>query len=99
MFSFKNPIISALLLIALALSIISCTPSPVNDRWNETVKRVSNGVVSIQVDVPVGFDGDSNGGSQATGFIVDAKQGIILTNRHVVTPGPVTAKAVLLNNE
>ena len=99
MFSFKNPVISALFFIVVALLIVSCTPSPVNDRWNETVKRVSSGVVSIQVDVPVGFDGDSNGGSQATGFIVDAKQGIILTNRHVVTPGPVTAKAVLLNNE
>lgn len=83
----------------VVVSVVSCASLPVNDRWNDTVKRVSNGVVSIQVDVPIGFDGDSNGGTQATGFIVDAKQGIILTNRHVVTPGPVTAKAVLLNNE
>ena len=37
--------------------------------------------------------------SQATGFVVDAKRGLILTNRHVVTPGPVTAQAVFLNRE
>ena len=35
----------------------------------------------------------------ATGFVVDKKQGIILTNRHVVEPGPVTSTAVFLNNE
>ena len=37
--------------------------------------------------------------SQATGFVVDAQRGLILTNRHVVTPGPVRAQAVFLNQE
>ena len=37
---------------------------------------------------------------QATGFVVDAERGLILTNRHVVTPGPVKAFAtVFLNRE
>ena len=31
--------------------------------------------------------------------MVDAERGLILTNRHVVTPGPVTAKATFLNRE
>ncbi|MEZ4291493.1 MAG: trypsin-like peptidase domain-containing protein, partial [Myxococcota bacterium] len=30
---------------------------------------------------------------------MDAKRGLILTNRHVVTPGPVVAEAVFQNNE
>src|ERR1700722_4737491 len=30
---------------------------------------------------------------------IDAKRGLILTNRHVVTPGPVTAQAIFLNRE
>lgn len=59
---------------------------------------MSSGVVSIQMDVPVSFDGKWNRSSYATGFIVDAEKGIILTNRHVVTSGPVTAKAILINN-
>ena len=36
---------------------------------------------------------------QATGFVVDAERGLILTNRHVVTPGPVTSEATFLNRE
>ena len=35
----------------------------------------------------------------ATGFIVDAKRGIILSNRHVVSPAPIVAQAVLTNYE
>ena len=33
------------------------------------------------------FDTESSGSSYATGFIVDAARGLIVTNRHVVTPG------------
>ncbi|HET7756114.1 MAG TPA: trypsin-like peptidase domain-containing protein, partial [Steroidobacteraceae bacterium] len=40
-----------------------------------------------------------NTSSQATGFVIDAEKGLILTNRHVVTPGPVTAEATFLNRE
>ena len=42
---------------------------------------------------------DSAGNSVATGFIVDAEAGIILSNRHVVGPGPSRAEAVLFDHE
>jgi S1-C subfamily serine protease len=45
------------------------------------------------------FDTESPGNGSATGFVVDADQGIILTNRHVVGPGPIDAEAVFQNNE
>ncbi|MAD91338.1 MAG: hypothetical protein CMQ54_01220 [Gammaproteobacteria bacterium] len=67
--------------------------------WTETLDRISSGVVSIRVDSTRAFDTEWNTSSQATGFVVDAQRGIILTNRHVVTPGPVTAEAVFKNNE
>ena len=67
--------------------------------WRETLGRISTGVVSIRVDGPRAFDTSWNQSTQATGFVVDAKQGLILTNRHVVTPGPVVAEAVFINNE
>jgi S1-C subfamily serine protease len=79
--------------------VTSCSPQQSDDNWNKTVKTVSSGIVSIQMDVPVSFDGKWNSSTYATGFVVDADKGIILTNRHVVTPGPVTAKAILINNE
>jgi S1-C subfamily serine protease len=67
--------------------------------WSATLERISSGVVSIRVDSTRAFDTEWNSSSQATGFVVDAKRGLILTNRHVVTPGPVIAEAVFRNNE
>ena len=48
-------------------------------------------VVTIEIDQTRAFDTEWNQSSQATGFVVDAERGLILTNRHVVTPGPVVA--------
>ena len=67
--------------------------------WAGTLERISTGVVSIRVDSTRAFDTEWNSSSQATGFVVDAERGLILTNRHVVTPGPVVAEAIFLNNE
>ncbi|HUN71324.1 MAG TPA: trypsin-like peptidase domain-containing protein [Steroidobacteraceae bacterium] len=70
-----------------------------NPTWAATLERIANSVVSINVDEVRSFDTDWNETAQATGFVVDARRGIILTNRHVVTPGPVTAEAVFLDRE
>lgn len=67
--------------------------------WTRTLERISTGVVAIQIDATRAFDTDWNTSSQATGFVIDAKRGLILTNRHVVTPGPVTAQATFINRE
>ena len=74
-------------------------PQAEEPEWAGTLERISTGVVSIRVDSTRAFDTEWNSSSQATGFVVDAKRGLILTNRHVVTPGPVVAEAVFLNNE
>ena len=68
-------------------------------RWDRTLERISTGVVSIRFDSTRAFDTERNLSSQATGFVVDAERGLILTNRHVVTPGPVRAQAIFLNQE
>jgi S1-C subfamily serine protease len=70
-----------------------------DSKWARTLERIANSVVSIQIDQTRAFDTESNSSGQATGFIVDAKRGLILTNRHVVTPGPVTSQAVFQNRE
>ena len=74
-------------------------PAAEDSRWTRTLEKVASGVVTIQVDQTRAFDTEWNMSSQATGFVIDAKRGLILTNRHVVTPGPVTAQAVFLNRE
>src|ERR1700726_2512725 len=70
-----------------------------NPDWAETLERIAGSVVSIDVDSTGAFDTEWNSTAQATGFVVDAERGLILTNRHVVTPGPVTAEATFLNRE
>jgi S1-C subfamily serine protease len=67
--------------------------------WAATLERIAGSVVAIQIDQARSFDTERNVSAQATGFVVDAERGLILTNRHVVTPGPVTAEATFLNRE
>jgi S1-C subfamily serine protease len=67
--------------------------------WAQTLERIASGVVTIQIDGARAFDTEWNTTAQATGFVIDAKRGLILTNRHVVTPGPVTAQAIFQNRE
>ena len=84
-----------------------CRPTPVSPRrvpgasanWAQTLERIASGVVTIQIDSTRAFDTEWNTTAQATGFVIDAKRGLILTNRHVVTPGPVTAQATFQNRE
>ncbi|MDH3977218.1 MAG: trypsin-like peptidase domain-containing protein, partial [Gammaproteobacteria bacterium] len=70
-----------------------------NGDWSPTLERISTGVVSIRVDITRAFDTGWSQSTQATGFVVDAERGLILTNRHVVTPGPVRAEALFKNQE
>ncbi|HEU4617777.1 MAG TPA: S1C family serine protease, partial [Gammaproteobacteria bacterium] len=83
----------------LAASLVATAAVAQEATWNRTLDRIASGVVSIQVDSTRAFDTERNETAQATGFVVDAKNGLILTNRHVVTPGPVRARAIFLNQE
>jgi S1-C subfamily serine protease len=74
-------------------------PANTPANWAQTLERIATGVVTIQIDSVRAFDTEWNSTGQATGFVIDAKRGLILTNRHVVTPGPVTAQAIFLNRE
>ena len=53
---------------------------------------------SLQVTTTRSFDTESPSSSYATGFVVDKKRGIILTNRHVVKPAPVIAEVMGVEN-
>ena len=84
-----------LILLAAGVNTVAAQEA----RWDRTIERISSGVVSIRVDSTRSFDTERNQSSQATGFVVDAERGLVLTNRHVVTPGPVRAQAIFNNQE
>src|SRR5687767_816375 len=88
------------------LALLAAWPSVAQDislrethAWDQTLSRIAPAVVTIEIDQTRAFDTEWNQSSQATGFVVDAERGLILTNRHVVTPGPVTSEATFLNRE
>ncbi|OBA23577.1 Pro-apoptotic serine protease NMA111 [Metschnikowia bicuspidata var. bicuspidata NRRL YB-4993] len=70
-----------------------------NTAWSETITKVIKSVVSVHFSNITNFDTEVCLTSEATGFVVDATRGIILTNRHVVGPGPFCGYAVFDNHE
>ncbi|KAL6507479.1 Protease Do-like 7 [Orobanche gracilis] len=67
--------------------------------WREALNKVVPAVVVLRTTACRAFDTESAAASYATGFVVDRSRGIILTNRHVVKPGPVVAEATFVNRE
>ncbi|CAM9252590.1 unnamed protein product, partial [Phaeothamnion confervicola] len=61
--------------------------------------QVIPAILVIRVSQARAFDGNGASHSYASGFVVDAVRGIVLSNRHVVTPGPVVADAITINKE
>ncbi|XWS75557.1 hypothetical protein CRYUN_Cryun01aG0100500 [Craigia yunnanensis] len=67
--------------------------------WRKALNKVVPAVVVLRTTACRAFDTEPAGASYATGFVVDKRRGIILTNRHVVKPGPVVAEAIFVNRE
>lgn len=67
--------------------------------WQATIEKVVKNVVSIHFCQTCSFDTDAAISSEATGFVVDAKRGYILTNRHVVGAGPFWGYCIFDNHE
>lgn len=93
------PCVVGWMLTTLSPGALAAAPPVPPPDWSSTLERIANSVVSIQIDQTRAFDTEWNTSSQATGFVVDAERGLVLTNRHVVTPGPVTAQGTFLNRE
>lgn len=67
--------------------------------WQDTIQKVVRNVVAIRFCQTCAFDTDPALTSEATGFVVDAEKGYILTNRHVVGSGPFWGHCVFDNHE
>ena len=77
------------------------TEVPITEKetWDNTISRVISGIVSVKATIMRSYDTENSGDYTATGFVIDAKEGLILSNRHVVSPAPINAVAVFLNYE
>ena len=70
-----------------------------NAEWQATIEQVVKNVVSIHFCQTCSFDTSPALSSEATGFVVDAEKGYILTNRHVVGSGPFWGYCIFDNHE
>ena len=86
-------------LFAVSTLLIQTASASDEDIWANTVSQAANSVVSLQLSQLRNFDDSEQGGSSATGFVVDAERGIVLTNRHVVGSGPLRITATFQNQE
>jgi len=87
------------LTFCLPLLTLSGQARSADDLWAETLATASQSVVSLQLANLRNFDDTDQGDSNATGFVVDAERGLVLTNRHVVGAGPVRLSATFQNQE
>lgn len=67
--------------------------------WLATIRKVKPGIVALRVTGVRAFEDCSAGTWCGTGFVVDASAGLILTNRHVISIGPIRAVAHFDQNE
>ncbi|KAJ3250964.1 hypothetical protein HDU77_006237 [Chytriomyces hyalinus] len=67
--------------------------------WLQTIENAVKSIVSIRFSQVSSFDTEHAETSEASGFVVDAIQGIILTNRHVACAGPFVGEAVFHDHE
>ncbi|KAH6578173.1 hypothetical protein BASA60_003769 [Batrachochytrium salamandrivorans] len=73
--------------------------SSYHTEWQRTISDVLPALVSIRFSQVAAFDTEGPLTSEATGFVVDAKLGLILTNRHVVCSGPFVGEAIWHDHE
>ena len=51
--------------------------------WQATLAKARKAVVVVRMEIMCDPEGGSGGTSQGTGFVVDARGGLIVTNRHI----------------
>ena len=83
----------------LTLLCLSAQAQDNEAAWRKTLEEIRPSVVSLRVNKTRPFDTESNTLLDGTGFVVDAQRGIILTNRHIVSTGPVKGEALFANQE
>ena len=101
--NFKLHVLAAAVVIT-SMAVVSTavraeTAPDTQANWAATVSAVADSVVAIHLSRLRAFDDDEQTSTTATGFVVDAERGLLLTNRHVIGAGPVRATATFQNQE
>ena len=79
--------------LLILLGIVCCVFKGIAEHnWTEQIKAFKPMVVNVETSSEIVFETEVLGTSFATGFVIDAKRGIIATNRHVTGSSPSYVK-------
>ena len=92
-------IFRATVALTLLFNLVRVEAQTPDAEWSAAIAASVPSVVSLQVSYVRDYVEANQGVSSATGFVVDAERGIILTNRHVMGSGPVAINATFQNLE
>lgn len=67
--------------------------------WQSMLANAKSAIVMLKTALARHFQEEKPMVSNSTGFVVDAKQGLILTNRHCVSQGPSRVVAIFVESE
>ncbi len=96
----KNIFTKFILSITVLFFTLSANASNKNEWWQEIEKNWKQSVVSVQMSWKIYLNMENEVGSNnATAFIVDAKNGYVVTNAHVVGVNPGYYNLIFFNNE
>ena len=108
--SVRQALIESPLLVASGsvpgMVVAAAAPSAVS-KWEQTILASIDSIVAIKATQTRSFDTEVTGAYHATGFLVGSYQSsgssnrdyLVLSNRHVVSAGPVVAKAIFADYE
>lgn len=89
--------VNKIVLCWLLLFLCSRTRIAAPSNWAHKIERLKPTVVNLEVSTQVNLGLDDPGTSYGTGFIVDAKRGIIATNRHITSTSPAHIKITFVD--
>lgn len=92
-------LITYLSITTIALVIFASHQPILANIWEKDIETLKKSVVNIKNVIQIALETETRGTAHGTGFIVDAADGIIATNQHVVGVGPSTNEVTFYNGE
>lgn len=81
---------------------ITAPNAAISAEWADVIDQVKNAIVAIRVTAVRSFEDCAAGVWDGTGFVVsldNPKEALILTNRHIITTGPIRARATFYEHD
>jgi len=84
--------------VILCLIFLATGKAKAEKSWDRLTRKLKPSVVSIDLSRSIAFSGGAAEYSAGTGFVVDASQGLVVTNQHVAGQSPLSSLDITFSN-